>query len=68
MTAAITTPWGERVTGQNRVWLGRRRVEVETSDGRRHTGLIAPDRVPNTESRPLNLGTSTASPEAGATR
>ena len=68
MTATITTPWGERVTGRIRVWLGRRRVEVETSDDRRHIGVIAADRVPGADSRPQNLDTSTASPEARLTR
>jgi hypothetical protein len=34
----IDTPWGERVTGVIRCWMGRRWIEVEDSDGRRHIG------------------------------
>ena len=35
MTATtIDTPWGERVTGVIRCWMGRRWIEVEDSDGR----------------------------------
>ena len=45
VTATITTPRGEQATGQIRVRLGRRRVEVETIDGRRHIGVIATDTV-----------------------
>ena len=42
MTATtIDTPWGERVTGVIRCWMGRRWIEVEDSDGRRHIGREA---------------------------
>lgn len=44
MTATIHTPWGETVRGEIRCWMGRRWVEVEDSDGRRHIGRMAPDR------------------------
>jgi hypothetical protein len=37
----IDTPWGERVTGVIRCWMGRRWIEVEDSDGRRHIGREA---------------------------
>ena len=67
VTATITTPWGERVTGRIRVWMGRRRVEAETSDGRRHIGVIAPDLGPSAQSCPLNLDTTPAGAEARPT-
>ena len=39
MTATtIDTPWGERVTGVIRCWMGRRWIEVEDSEGCRHIG------------------------------
>ena len=42
MTATtIDTPWGERVTGVIRCWMGRRWIEIEDSDGRRHIGREA---------------------------
>jgi hypothetical protein len=44
MTATIHTPWGETVRGEIRCWMGRRWVEVEDSDGRRHIGRLRPDR------------------------
>jgi hypothetical protein len=39
----IHTPWGERVTGQIRCWMGRRWIEIETPDGRRHIGRLPHD-------------------------
>jgi hypothetical protein len=46
MTATITTRLGHQVTGQIRVWLGKRIVEIETDDGRRHVGRLHPDPQP----------------------
>jgi hypothetical protein len=43
MTATITNHLGQRLTGEVRCWMGRRVVEVETSDGARHIGHLAPD-------------------------
>jgi len=43
VTATIDTPWGERIHGEIRCWHGRRWVEIETSDGRRHIGRLTPD-------------------------
>jgi len=40
MTATITNHLGQRLTGEVRCWMGRRVVEVETSDGSRHIGLL----------------------------
>ena len=40
MTATIRTPWGETIRGEIRCWMGRRWVEVEDSDGRRHIGRL----------------------------
>jgi hypothetical protein len=34
---------GERVTGQIRCWMGRRWIEIETADGRRHIGRLPRD-------------------------
>jgi hypothetical protein len=49
VTATIRTPWGETIRGEIRVWMGRRWVEVETSDGRRHIGrLPRPEQAPST--------------------
>jgi hypothetical protein len=36
----IDTPWGERVTGVIRCWMGRRWIEIEDSDGQRHIGRL----------------------------
>jgi hypothetical protein len=44
VTGTIDTPWGERIRGEIRVWHGRRWVEVEDSDGRRHIGRLTADR------------------------
>jgi hypothetical protein len=46
MTATITTRLGHQVSGQIRVWLGKRIVEIETEDGRRHVGRLHPDPQP----------------------
>jgi hypothetical protein len=67
VTATSTAPWSERVAGRIRVWMGRCRVEVETSDGRRHIGVVAPDLVPSAQSCPLNLDATPASAEARRT-
>lgn len=40
MSATITNHLGQRLTGQIKVWMGRRIVEVETSDGARHIGRL----------------------------
>ena len=40
VTATIRTPWGETIHGEIRCWMGRRWVEVEDSDGRRHIGRL----------------------------
>jgi hypothetical protein len=44
VTATIDTPWGERIHGEIRCWMGRRWVEIEDSDGRRHIGRLTRDR------------------------
>ncbi len=41
--ATITNHLGHRLTGQIKVWMGRRIVEVETSDGARHIGRLLDD-------------------------
>jgi hypothetical protein len=46
MTATITNHLGATHTGQIKVWLGRRIVEVETPDGARHIGRLQPDHAP----------------------
>lgn len=43
MTATITNHLGHAITGQIRCWMGRRVVEIETSDGTRHIGHLRPD-------------------------
>jgi hypothetical protein len=43
VTGTVDTPWGERIHGEIRCWMGRRWVEIETSDGRRHIGRLTPD-------------------------
>jgi hypothetical protein len=43
MTATITNHLGHTITGQIRCWMGRRIVEIETSDGRREIGRLTPD-------------------------
>ena len=49
MTATIRTPWGETIRGEIRCWMGRRWVEVEDSDGRRHIGrLPRPEQTSST--------------------
>jgi hypothetical protein len=45
VTAKITTRWMRQITGQIRAWLGRRRVDVETSDAHRHIGVIPSTRA-----------------------
>jgi hypothetical protein len=42
MTATITNHLGVRLSGQIRCWMGRRIVEIETPDGTRHIGHLAP--------------------------
>jgi hypothetical protein len=44
MTATITNHLGHTITGQIRCWMGRRIVEIETSDGTRHIGHLTPNR------------------------
>jgi hypothetical protein len=44
MTATITNHLGHTITGQIRCWMGRRIVEIETSDGRREIGRLTPDK------------------------
>jgi len=44
MTATITNHLGHTITGQIRCWMGRRIVEIETSDGTRHIGHLTPGR------------------------
>jgi hypothetical protein len=44
MTGTITDHLGAQLTGQIRCWMGRRIVEIETPDGTRHIGHLAPDR------------------------
>ena len=46
MSATITNHLGQRLTGELRCWMGRRIVEVETSDGARHIGRLATDHAP----------------------
>ncbi len=46
MTATITNHLGQTLTGQVKCWMGRRIVEIETSDGARHIGHLHPDRQP----------------------
>jgi hypothetical protein len=46
VTATITNHLGEALTGQIRVWMGRRIVEIETPDGTRHIGHLTPDPRP----------------------
>lgn len=46
MSATITDHLGQRITGQVRCWMGRRIVEVETSDGARHIGRLVTDTAP----------------------
>ena len=50
MTAIIRTPWGETIRGEIRCWMGRRWVEIEDSDGRRHIGRLPrpADKRPST--------------------
>jgi peptide methionine sulfoxide reductase MsrB len=43
MTATITNHLGHTITGQIRCWMGRRIVEIETSDGTRHIGHLRAD-------------------------
>jgi hypothetical protein len=43
MTATITNHVGHTITGQIRCWMGRRIVEIETSDGRREIGRLTPN-------------------------
>jgi hypothetical protein len=43
MTATFTNHLGHTITGQIRCWMGRRIVEIETSDGRREIGRLTPD-------------------------
>jgi hypothetical protein len=52
MTVTITNHRGQRLTGEVRCWMGRRVVEVETSDGSRHIGLL------HTEAKARATGTS----------
>jgi hypothetical protein len=44
MTATITNHLGHTITGQIRCWMGRRIVEIETSDGTRHIGHLRTGR------------------------
>jgi hypothetical protein len=43
MTATITNHVGHTITGQIRCWMGRRIVEIETSDGRGEIGRLTPN-------------------------
>ena len=43
MTATATNDRGHTITGQIRCWMGRRIVEIETSDSRREIGRLTPD-------------------------
>jgi peptide methionine sulfoxide reductase MsrB len=52
MTATITNHLGHTITGQIRCWMGRRIVEIETSDGGRHIGHLRAD-----EPRPARAST-----------
>ena len=52
MTATITNHLGHAITGQIRCWMGRRIVEIETSDGGRHIGHLRDD-----EPRPTRAST-----------
>jgi hypothetical protein len=40
MSATISNHLGQRLTGQIKVWMGQRIVELETSDGARHIGRL----------------------------
>ena len=44
MTVTITDQRGRALTGELKCWLGRREVEIETADGRRHVGTLRPER------------------------
>jgi peptide methionine sulfoxide reductase MsrB len=44
VTATITDHLGQTLTGEVKCWMGRRVVEVETSDGARHIGHLRPDQ------------------------
>ena len=44
MTVTITDHRGQALTGELKCWLGRRKVEIETADGRRHVGRLRPER------------------------
>jgi hypothetical protein len=46
MTATITNHLGQTLTGKIRCWMGRRVVEIETSDSARHIGHLCPDHQP----------------------
>lgn len=43
MTATITDHLGATLTGEIKVWLGRRIVEIQTPDGARHIGRLHTD-------------------------
>ena len=44
MTVTITGHRGQALADELKCWLGRREVEIETADGRRHVGTLRPER------------------------
>jgi hypothetical protein len=60
MTATITNHRGATLTGEIRCWMGRRVVEIETSDGVRHIGRLVPEptTVRTAESRLSTVDTA----------
>ena len=53
MNATITNHLGQTLTGQIRCWMGRRIVEIETTDGARHIGTLRPE----SDQAPVRLST-----------
>jgi hypothetical protein len=44
VTVTITGHRGQALADELKCWLGRREVEIETADGRRHVGTLRPER------------------------